>query len=110
MRRHLVAVGLGLGVLGLGVLAGCSSEPAVFNNEGGQAVSCLTHQTGEPGASYIDPEQRDTGQVFAMMKYYTQYGTMPFCDGDAAGDSDRAWAQVYLDLGGNTDKVPTVMG
>lgn len=105
MRRHIVTVGLALGIL-----AGCSSEPAVFNNEGGQAVTCLTHQVDEPGVTYTDPEQRDTGQVLALMRYYTAHGTMPFCDGAPAGDSDRAWAQVYVDLGGSAEKVSSVVG
>lgn len=104
MRRHLAAL-----CLALGALAGCSSAPAVFDNEGGQPVTCLTHQTGEPGPSYLDPAERDTGQVLALMKYYTQHGAMPFCDGAPAGESDRAWAQAYLDLGGSTEKVSSVL-
>lgn len=108
MRRHLVIVGLALAAL-----AGCSSEPdlgPVFNDEAQQPAGCLVHQTDEPGARYVDREQRNTGQVLALMRYYTQFGAMPFCDGQPADDSDRAWAQTYLDLGGAAEKVPTVLG
>lgn len=104
MRRYLFAT-----VLALGALAGCSSAPAVFNDEGQQPAGCLTHQAGEPGANYTDREQRNTGQVLALMRYYTAFGTMPFCDGAPASDSDRAWAQLYIDLGGPRDKVPAVL-
>lgn len=108
MRRPVITLGLAAAVL-----AGCSSEPdpgPVFDSEAGAAVTCLVHQSGEPGAAYTDRAQRDTGRVLAMMRYYTAYGALPFCDGAPAGDSDRAWAQAYLDLGGTAEKVPTVLG
>ena len=107
MRRTLIA---GLALL---ALAGCSSEPdlgPVFDSEGGQPVTCLIHQTGEPGARYTDRAQRNTNEVLALMRYYTSYGAMPYCDGAPAGDSDRAWGQTYLDLGGAPGKVPSVLG
>lgn len=107
MRRTLIAC------LALLALAGCSSEPdlgPVFDSEGGQPVNCLVHQTGEPGAAYTDRDQRDTGRVLALMRYYTAHGTLPFCDGAAASDSDRGWAQTYIDLGGTADKVASVIG
>ena len=108
MRRHLVMVGLALAAL-----AGCSSEPDLgpdFNDEAGAPAGCLAHQEGEPGTRYLAAEQRNTGQVLALMKYYTQFGTMPFCDGEPANDSDRAWARTYVDLGGTADKAVTALG
>lgn len=99
--------------LGLALVAGCSSTPElgpVFDDELGQPISCLVHQSGEPGARYTERAQRDTGQMLALMKYYTQHGNRPFCDGLAAGDSDRAWAQAYLALGGTADRVAGVLG
>lgn len=113
MRRPAVPLGLAPAVLVAAVLAGCSSGPdlgPVFDDEAGAAVTCLTHQTGEPGPRYTEPESRDTAQVLAMMKYYTQHGALPFCDGAPAGYADRAWVQAYLDLGGRAEKVPTVLG
>jgi hypothetical protein len=110
VRRPVLLLGLAPAVLVAAVLAGCSSGPdlgPVFDDEAGATVTCLVHQSGEPGTRYTDPAQRSTGQVLALMKYYTQFGTLPFCDGAPAGDADRAWAQVYLDLGGAAEKVPT---
>jgi hypothetical protein len=98
--------------IALASLAGCSSEPdlgPVFNDEAGAPAGCLAHQEGEPGAAYVDVALRNTGRVLALMEYYTQFGTMPYCDGAAATDSDRAWAQTYLDLGGAADKIPTAL-
>ena len=108
MRRLIVVVGSALVAL-----VGCSSESdlgPVFNDGGGAPAGCLAHQTEEPGARYVDREQRNTGQVLVLMRYYTQYGAMPYCDGQPAGDDDRAWGQTYIDLGGTAEKVPTVLG
>jgi len=104
---HRLVLPLGLAAV---VLAGCSSGPGlgpVFDDEAGATVTCLVHQSGEPGARYTDPETRDTGQVLAMMKYYTQFGALPFCDGAPANAADRAWVRTYLDFGGAAEKVPT---
>lgn len=105
MRRPLVLV-----ALALAALVGCSSEPAVFDNAGGAPVTCQPHQDGEPGPTYTDPAQRDTSQVLAMMRFHTEYGTLPYCDGEPAGESDRAWARLYVDLGGGLDKVSSALG
>lgn len=106
-----VAAALGTAALLTVGLAGCSGGSGpVFNDEGGAAVTCLVHQADEPGTRYLDPAERNTDEVLAMMKYYTQFGAMPFCDGATAGDADRAWAQLYIDLGGTSDKVPTLLG
>ncbi|GAA3244842.1 hypothetical protein GCM10017691_51340 [Pseudonocardia petroleophila] len=111
--RRFAPLGLAPAVLVAAVLAGCSSGPdlgPLFDDEGGATVSCLVHQTGAPGPRYTEVETRDTARVLAMMKYYTQFGALPFCDGDRAGDADRAWGQAYVDLGGAAGKVPTVLG
>ncbi len=105
MRRPLV-----LAALALVALAGCSSEPAVFDNAAGQPVTCLPHQEGDPGPDYTDPAQRDTGRVLALMRFHTEHGNLPYCDGEPAGDSDRAWAQVYVDLGGSAENATTALG
>lgn len=94
-------------------VAGCSSDPEpgpVFDDEAAADISCLTHQAGEPGARYTDRELRNSAEVLALMRYYTAHGAKPFCDGAPAAESDRAWAQVYVDLGGTTEKVPAVLG
>lgn len=111
MRRAVVRVGLVAGVLA--AVAACSSGPdpgPVFDNEGGREVSCMIHQTEEPGARYTDTAQRNTGETFALLRYYTANGAKPYCDGAVASEQDRAWGQVYVDLGGTREKVPTVLG
>jgi len=110
VRRHIATVGL---LLAFGAAAGCSSGPEggpTFDNEGGAELSCLTHQADEPGARYTDREMRNTGAVLALMRYYTANGTKPFCDDAAASESDRAWAQLYVDLGGAAERVSTILG
>jgi phage gpG-like protein len=81
----------------------------VFDNEGAAEVTCLAHQTEEPGGRYTDREMRNTGEVLSLMKYYTSHGTKPYCDNAAATGSDEAWAQLHVDLGGTTATGPSVL-
>jgi hypothetical protein len=107
VRRLVVALGV------LVAVAGCSSPPApgpVFDSEGGQEVSCMVHQAEPPGARYLEREMRNTSEVLALMRYYTANGTKPYCDAAPATDADRAWAQLYVNLGGTSEKVATVVG
>jgi len=112
VRQHVVKLGLVLATIG-GTL-GCSSEPdpgPAFNNEGGRPdLSCMVHQAEAPGARYTDPALRETSSNLALLRYYTAYGAKPYCDNAAATEADRAWAQVYVDLGGTAAKVPTILG
>lgn len=97
----------------LGPAAACSSAPEpgpVFDNEGGAEVSCMAHQTEEPGARYSDEELRDTAEVLALMRYYTANGAKPFCDGAPPTAADTAWARLYVDFGGASEKVSSVLG
>lgn len=110
MHRQFVRTGLLLAAL---AAAGCSSAPdpgPVFDNEGGQAVSCMVHQAETPGARYTDAAMRNTGEVLDVMRYYTAHGAKPYCDGAPATEADRAWARFYLDMSGTQEKVPTVLG
>lgn len=115
MRRHIATVGL---LLAFGAAAGCSSTPdlgPVFNNEGDQTVSCMAHQTDKPGTRYTDKATRELPEnrqaPLQMYKYYTANGAMAFCDGAAANDNDKAWAQVYLDLtAADPALVKTILG
>ncbi len=107
MRRLVAASGLVLVVVG-----GCSSAPdpgPVFDNEGAQDVACMVHQTTTPGARYTAAELRNTGEVLALMRYYTANGAKPYCDASPATAADQAWAQEYVDLGGTGEMVPTVL-
>lgn len=106
MRRLVVALAM------VPALAGCSSGPdpgPVFDNEGAREVSCMAHQTEQPGGRYTEQEMRNTGEVLALMRYYTANGTRSYCDASPASDADKAWAQVYVSLGGTAEKVGTVV-
>jgi hypothetical protein len=107
VRRIAVAFGLLLAAAG-----GCSSTPdpgPVFNNEGAGEVACMAHQADGPGARYTVQEMRNTAEVLAVMRYFTANGAKPYCDATPATEADRAWAQVYVDLGGTNEKVPSVL-
>lgn len=85
-----------------------------FDNEGGADIACMAHQTDEPGPRYTDKATReaesDNVPILALMKYYTAHGAKPYCDGAPATEADRAWGQLYDDLGGTADPVPSVLG
>jgi len=44
--------------------------------------------------------------------YSTAAGKLPFCDGQPATDTDKTWAQLYVQLTGrsNTGSVSTILG
>lgn len=109
MRRHVVTLLVLLAAIGSA--AGCAADPGpTFDNEGGREISCMTHQPAEPGPRYTDPAQRETAANLALLRYYTANGAKPYCDNAPAGEADRAWAQVYVELGGTAAKVPTALG
>lgn len=110
MRTHIAVAALSVV---LGGLAGCGSGAGpVFDEEGGEPVSCMIHQAEPPGPRYTDPqsEEYNTGDLFAVLRYYTANGTKPFCDGAPPSETDRAWAQLYVDQTGVADRVSTILG
>ncbi|MGI9004133.1 MAG: hypothetical protein ACR2GH_21215, partial [Pseudonocardia sp.] len=111
VRRQVVTTGLLLALLGPAGACSSTADPGpVFNNEGGIEVTCMVHQTEGPGARYTDEQMRDTAEVLTLMRYYTANGAKPFCDGAPATAADTAWAQLYVDFGGSTEKVSSVLG
>lgn len=107
MRFTATLVGL---VGALGLVAGCSAPDPVFDNEGDQDVSCMTHQAEPPGERYTDPEQRDMVEVLTVLKYYTAHGSKPYCSGDGPTEADVAWGEFYVEVTGSSEQVPTVLG
>lgn len=100
-----------LAAAALAVLTGCGAEGGeLFDNEAAAEVTCMTHQSDEPGERYTDPALRNTGEVLMVMRYYTENGAKPYCDGEPASDTDRAWGDLYLQLSGTEEKIPTVLG
>jgi hypothetical protein len=81
-------------------------DEAAWNADG----DCLAHQDGGAGTRYKAGSDADTGRVLRMMRYYTSHGNKAFCDGAAANDDDKAWAKLYVELGGNPANVKAVQG
>jgi hypothetical protein len=69
---------------------------AMFDNEGGQLISCMRHQPEPPGSRYTDMEHRNTAELLAVLRYYTAHGTKPYCDAAPATATDQAWAELYV--------------
>jgi hypothetical protein len=103
---------LGLALAAVAAVTGCGGPEGgpLFDDEGGQEVSCMAHQTDPPGERYTDVAMRNTGEILTVMRYYTAHGAKPFCDGAAASEADRAWAEYYVSLRGAPEKVSTILG
>jgi hypothetical protein len=119
--RHALGRRTALALLLMAGVAGCGSAPAdpatgppVLVTQpdfrpGGKA-SCLMHQTEQPNAAYQGgPDAQPTPQL-TFLAYYTAAGRRPFCDGQPATATDKAWAEVYVRLTGNAANVSTVLG
>ena len=108
-RRLLPALTLALLVTTL-VTTGCADDGGpVFNNEGGRELSCMQHQPEPPGSRYTDNERHNTAEVLAVLRYYTEYGNKPYCDGAPPSDADRAWAELYVQQGADRSKVAPLL-
>ncbi len=69
-------------------------------------LSCLDHQPDAPGAAYTGTGASDTGAIFQMLKYYTgNKAVTAYCDGKGPTDTDREWAELYVDLGAEPGNV-----
>lgn len=95
------------------VVAGCSGEeavpPYVFNSEGDAGVECMAHQEQPPGESYTVTEQNGLGRNLAVLRYYVDNGSKPYCDGAGPTDADRQWAQFYLEQTSNREPVAAIL-
>lgn len=103
------------------LVAGCSSTPtdpadapAVFATQPdfqpGVVPPCLVHQDKDPNSAYQGGDDAQTPQVLTFLAYYTAAGKLPFCDGQAATDTDKEWATLYGQLTSSTDNVSTILG
>ena len=102
-------------------IAGCSSGaktpagPATFHVPDGfvvQAASttCLLHQTDAPTKEFMGGSSASLALQLPFMAYLTANGTKPFCDGKPATDIDKKWAELYVTLTGQADKVTGMTG
>lgn len=107
-----------LAVLLLVAAAACSQgpadpadAPAVLVTQPGFAPGakppCLLHQTARPNTAYEGGSSSRSVPQLTFLAYYTATGTKAFCDGGAASDTDRVWAQLYVKLTGNAKNVTT---
>lgn len=87
---------------------GGGSGPAF--DMGAQTDTCLHHQSHRPTTPYEGGSGGTTVRVLDFLGYYTAHGTQPFCDGKKANSKDKAWAQLYVTLTGNSTKVTTILG
>lgn len=109
MHSHRRAVpALALALL---AITGCADDDGgpVFNNEGSQEITCMQHQSEPPGSRYTDPERRNTAELFTMLRYYTAYGTKPYCDNAPPTEADRAWAEFYVQQGAERTNVAPIL-
>jgi hypothetical protein len=94
------------------LLTGCSGAPepgARFDDESQAEVGCLKHQSEVPGARYTDDEMKRTDEVLPMLRYYTANGKKSFCDGKKATEVDKAWAELYVQLGADKGNVANLL-
>ena len=118
--HHAIARHAALVVLLAAAAVGCGSAPpdqraapAVLVTQpdfrpGGDAP-CLLHQAEQPNAAYQGgPDAQPTPQL-TFLAYYTAAGRKPFCDGQPATATDKAWAQLYARLTGNPANVSAVL-
>lgn len=104
-RRLLPALAFAL----LAVI-GCADDGGpVFNNEGGQQISCLQHQPEPPGSRYTEAERHNTTELLTVLRYYTAHGTKPYCDGTPPTETDRAWAEFYVQQGADRAHVAPLL-
>jgi hypothetical protein len=99
-------------------LAGCSGdEPAreaVFQVQQGvrpDAASrpCQLHQTDRPTSAYRGGQAGEPTLELPFLAYFTANGNKPYCDGGPATGTDRQWAQLYVELTGNSAAVRGIL-
>ncbi|MBA3908117.1 MAG: hypothetical protein H0X35_15775, partial [Pseudonocardiales bacterium] len=109
-----VFVAAALLIAGLDTSGDPANAPAVFVTQPGfqpgAAPPCLLHQTEQPNSAYRGgPDSRALPQL-TFLAYYTAAGKLPFCDAQHATDTDKSWAQLYVQLTNNPDNVTTILG
>ncbi len=109
-----IFAGAALLIAGLDTSSDPADAPAVFVTQPGfqpgATPPCLLHQTAQPNSAYRGgPDSRALPQL-TFLAYYTAAGKLPFCDAQPATDTDKTWAQIYLQLTNNPDNVVTILG
>ena len=121
MPRSTRIAGYGAALLlATAFLSGCSGAkspagPATFQVQPGfvvQAASqpCMLHQTDAPTKEFMGGPSASPAVQLPFMAYLTANGTKAFCDGKPATDTDKKWAELYVTLTGQADKVKGITG
>ncbi len=99
-------LGAGLAAV-LGLLGGCAGhvDPRAAFSAGPAQGSCLVHQKHAPTTPYEGGMTADSVLLLGFLRYYTEHGDQPFCDGKGPGGQDRKWGQLYVRLTGATSAV-----
>jgi hypothetical protein len=109
-----VFVGAALLIAGLDTSSDPADAPAVFVTQPGfqpgATPPCLVHQTAQPNSAYRGGPDSQALPQLTFLAYYTAAGKLPFCDAQPATDTDKTWAQIYVQLTNNPDKVVTILG
>ena len=109
-----VFLGAALLIAGLDTSSDPANAPAVFVTQPGfqpgATPPCLMHQTEQPNSAYRGGPDSQALPQLTFLAYYTAAGRLPFCDAQHATDIDKTWAQIYVQLTDNPDKVSTILG
>lgn len=115
-RWRSVAMAAALSAALAAGLAGCGSggdDDGRFatGNESAYPLGCLEHQMAKPGQAYTGGENAETTTVLKMLRYYTaNKAVRAFCDGKGPSDTDRRWAELYVELGSEPAHVAHLLG
>lgn len=91
--------------------AGCGDDGgARFVSGGGVDIPCMQHQPEPPGSRYTDPEQKKIVEVLEVLRYYTENGRKPYCDGQGPTEIDQQWARYYVSQGADPTNVAPILG
>ena len=109
-----IFAGAALLIAGLDTSSDPADAPAVFVTQPGfqpgATPPCLLHQTAQPNSAYRGGPDSQALPQLTFLAYYTAAGKLPFCDAQPATDTDKTWAQIYLQLTNDPDKVVTILG
>lgn len=85
------------------LLAGCTAaEPqgATFVLPTSDVVDCQEHQPAGPSSAYAGDEDSDTVAMLDLLRYWTENGDKPYCDGEPPTEADQEWAETVTRLQG----------
>ena len=110
VRRPAVFAAAAALALSLGGCADSSADGRFNPGTAAEPLTCLAHQSDQPGQAYTAAEGANTAAIFAMLRYYTtNKAVTAYCDGKAPTKADRSWAQLYVELGAEPDNVTHIL-